>query len=70
MYERQGYTDPYFVNETESYLIEDEHWEATPELYFGAGDLMLAAGGQWQRYYDYDSLGFFRDYHVIARDTC
>ena len=45
MYERQGYTDPYFVNETESYLIEDEHWESTPELYFGAGDLMLAAGG-------------------------
>lgn len=66
IYQRNHFMKPYFVSDYDSYLPSDESWESTPELYFRTEDLMLAAGGQWERYYE-DRI--YKDYNVVARPT-
>jgi hypothetical protein len=56
---------PYFDSLTEVNLPGE--FRGFPELYFGTGDLMLAAGGMFDRYYDPDTTKWEKEYQNLAR---
>jgi hypothetical protein len=56
---------PYFDSHTEVNLPGE--FRGFPELYFGTGDLMLAAGGMFNRFYNPETLTTEKDYQNQAR---
>ncbi|MDY0005055.1 MAG: hypothetical protein RBU30_27400, partial [Polyangia bacterium] len=55
-YSRTGEPPGYFEPSDPTQTLLPGRWRGHPELYFGTGDLMLAAGGTYNVYYDPEHL--------------